>query len=102
MLCRAAGRALVPARWTALSTLRCTDEHEALVEALQHELASDLLPPADSHDWPDLLLRRWFTAGGAITVRALAETPWCAATRRLVADLGSEWPVAVGATVATA
>ena len=94
MLCRAAGRALVPARWTALSTLRCTDEHEALVEALQHELASDLLPPADSHDWPDLLLRRWFTAGGAITVRAVAETPWCAATRRLVADLGSEWPVA--------
>ena len=83
-------------RHTALGRLRCiaSAAHDARIVALQHELASNLQPPADSNDWPDGLLRRWFDDGGTTTVRALAETPWCEATRRLVADLGSDWPVA--------
>ncbi|KAL3915589.1 MAG: hypothetical protein SGPRY_007162, partial [Prymnesium sp.] len=65
--------------------------HQALIRALQTELGSPLLPPDDSLDWPAPMLRRWFTDGGEISMRALAEEPH---TRRLIDRVGASYPIA--------
>jgi hypothetical protein len=69
-------------------------DHAALVAALQREHSTRLQPPAESKDWSDTLLQRWFEDGGYLSVEALSLEPMTTATRHLVDRVGEGLPVA--------
>ena len=63
-------------RRSCRSNMREAAEHRALVQSLKEEhFAEDLEPPAESCNWPQSRLERWFENGGFLTAEEAPSAP---------------------------
>lgn len=77
----------------AAAAVRSRSRHDELIATLQADTyAEDLWPPPESITWSSDLLRRWFEAGGALTMESvLCEPPGAREAR--VDDIGADFPM---------